>query len=258
MNDGPIDDYLDNLFLALRKSAPRDARSMLNEAEAHLRDAADEGGRAGLDAYGAEAEAVRRFGEARLVALADRSRDRFWLVRGTFVSAWALGAWGAVAVGMSGVVAGVMRLAGATNKILAGPWPTSGITASDCGRWLSIYPHASSCAQAAMADWANETVAYRVALGILGLVALAALWLARRRALPRHRWAQLPPTVLDTIGTTLFGASGASLAALGIDALVVGSGVGSGKWLSAAPVALAAAAVFGIRLARDLRALPAG
>ena len=42
MKDGPIDDYLDKLFVELRQSSPRDARSMLNEAEAHLRDSADE------------------------------------------------------------------------------------------------------------------------------------------------------------------------------------------------------------------------
>ena len=42
MKDGPIDDYLDKLFVELRQSSPRGARSMLNEAEAHLRDSADE------------------------------------------------------------------------------------------------------------------------------------------------------------------------------------------------------------------------
>ncbi len=36
----------------------------------------------------AEAEAVRRFGEARPVAAADRARGRVWVARGTFMSAW--------------------------------------------------------------------------------------------------------------------------------------------------------------------------
>ena len=227
---------------------------MLNEAEAHLRDAADEAARAGYGPEEAEAEAVRRFGQARLVAAADRARGRLFVARGMFISAWSLGAWGAVAVGVSGLVAGSMRLAGATNQFLAGPWPTAGTNASDCARWLGIYPHAGSCAQAAMADWAFETVAYRVAFGVLGLAALAGLWLARRRWLPAQRWAPLPATVADTIATTIFALSGVWLAGLGVDAWVVSAGHGSGQWLSAAPVALAGAAVFGTRLLRDLHA----
>jgi hypothetical protein len=39
---------------------------------------------------------------------------------------------------------------------------------------------------------------------------------------------------------------------MGIDALAVSSGHGAGQWLSAAPVALAAAVIFGIRLVRDI------
>ena len=88
---------------------------------------------------------------------------------------------------------------------------------------------------------------------IVGLVALAGLWLARRRWFPAHRWALLPSTVVDTIATTIFALSGAWLAGLGVDAWVVSAGYGSGQWLSAAPVALVAAAVFGTRLLRDLR-----
>jgi hypothetical protein len=40
---------------------------------------------------------------------------------------------------------------------------------------------------------------------------------------------------------------------LGINAIAVTSGDGSGQWLSAAVVALIAAGVFGVRLIRDLR-----
>ena len=82
MNDGPIENYLDNLFVELRRNDPRSARSMLHEAEAHLRDAADEAVRAGMSPEDAEAEAVRRFGKARLVAAADRAHGRLWVARG--------------------------------------------------------------------------------------------------------------------------------------------------------------------------------
>jgi hypothetical protein len=41
---------------------------------------------------------------------------------------------------------------------------------------------------------------------------------------------------------------------MAVDAVVVASGHGAGQWLSAAPVALGLAAVFALRLIRDLRA----
>lgn len=80
---------------------------------------------------------------------------------------------------------------------------------------------------------------------------------AVRRPPDRFRgphWAPLPAGLVDTIATTIFGISGVWLAGLGTDAWVVSSGHGSGQWLSAAPVALVAAAGFGARLLRDLRA----
>jgi hypothetical protein len=52
---------------------------------------------------------------------------------------------------------------------------------------------------------------------------------------------------------TAFGAAGVWTLGLGVDAIAVSSGHGSGQWLSAAPVALLAAAVFGLRLLGNLR-----
>src|SRR5213075_2454223 len=53
-----IDAYLDELFISLRRSNPRDARAFLAEAEAHLRDAAAEGQRQGLSREEAEGAAA--------------------------------------------------------------------------------------------------------------------------------------------------------------------------------------------------------
>ena len=94
MKDGPIDNYLDKLFVELRHSSPRDARSMLNEAEDHLRDSADEAGRAGKSPEEGEAEAVRLFGEARFVAVADSTRGRWWLARRRLCIGLVLGGMG--------------------------------------------------------------------------------------------------------------------------------------------------------------------
>jgi hypothetical protein len=249
--ESPIERYLDDLFVELRPTTPRDARSLLSETESHLRDAAEEAMRNGMSKEDAEVDAIQRFGRARQIALADRNRGRTDLARGVVVSAWSLGALGAIAIGVSGVIAGAMRLAGASNQFVVGH-PTANLSPSDCARWLSGYPHAHSCAQAALADWAAETVGYRIALGLLGLLALGLSVIARRRWSWARAWTPLPATVVDTIAATLFGVGGVWLTGLGIDALIVNSGHGAGQWLSAAPVALVAGIVFGLRLVRDV------
>ncbi|HLY81973.1 MAG TPA: permease prefix domain 1-containing protein, partial [Acidimicrobiales bacterium] len=150
MIDSPIERYLDELFVEVRRTSARDARCLLTETESHLRDAAEEATRRGMSPTDAEVEAVRRFGGARQIADGDRHRGRTDLVHGIVVSAWSLGALGAIAVGVSGLIAGVMRLAGASNQFVAGGRSTAGLSPSECARWLSGSPHARSCAQAAL------------------------------------------------------------------------------------------------------------
>lgn len=252
MNESPIEEYLDQLFEGLRNVNVRDARSLLAETEAHLRDLADTLEHEGVARFVAEAEAVRRFGDARRLASDDRWRSRPRLATSVLVTTWTLGALGAVAVGASGVLAGLLRVFGVSNSVLAGQPSAADLTRADCSRWLAIYPHAASCANAATADWAAEAVGYRIAFGMLGLIALGALALARRFR-PQLRGASLPPLMVDTIAALAFAASGVWLAGMGIDAVVVASSRGAGQWLTAAPVALAAATWFGLRLVRDLR-----
>ncbi len=111
---------MDDLFVELRRSSPRDARSLLSEAESHLRDAAEEGRHSGMSPTDTEADAVRRFG-APSVARSDRDRgSSVDACPGTAVAAWSLGALGAIAVGAGGLVVGVMRRAGVSNQFLAG------------------------------------------------------------------------------------------------------------------------------------------
>jgi hypothetical protein len=252
MTDGPIERYLDELFVEVRSTSPRDARSLLSETESHLRDAVEEATRNGMSVTDAEVDAIRRFGGARQIATGDRERGRKDLGRGLVASAWLLGAVGAIAVGISGLIALAMRLAGVSNQFVAGRRSTANLSPTDCARWLTGAPHAHSCAQAALDDWAWETVGYRIAFGVLGLLALGLFVVARRRLSLGRGWTSLPATVVDTIATTLFGISGVWLAGLGIDALIVSSGHGAGQWLSAAPVALAAGLGFGRRLLRDI------
>jgi hypothetical protein len=248
--DSAIETYLDALLTASSAMAPRQRRNLLAETEAHLRDDAEAGVRLGLPVDEAEEQAVARFGPAAEIAGADGHRHGTALgalFSQLLASGFVLGAVGAVAVGASGLIAEVIRLFGGSRALVdvsSGP----ALTASGCARWLAIDPGARSCADAALHDWADETVAYRIALGALGVLALVlARWLARRHPRPL-----LSPIVSNTVATTLFAIAGCWTLGLGLDAVVVSAGHGSGQWLSAAPVALAAATVFGWRLIREL------
>lgn len=247
----PVDAYLDDLLARLSARHPREARRLLAEAEEHLRDATEAGLVDGLSLRAAETRAVARFGPASEVAAAERARlatPLIVLVRQTFASAWLLGAVGAVAVGASGLVAAGIRLV-AGERALVDVAPGQVLSASDCSRWLGLRPGVGSCRAAAVADWADETIFYRLALGALGVLALAGYrWLARRTG----RRPGLAPVVSETIAATLFTASAAWTTALGVDAIVVNSS-GWGQWFSAAVVAAAAAVVFGVRVLRELR-----
>ena len=244
----PIEAYLDELLVASSHADPRQLRHLLAEAEAHLRDDSEAAIAAGMSPFEAEAQAVARFGSATELARADRSRQATPLpviARQTLLTGLLLGGVGAVAVGVSGLLAEILRLIGGARFLVGVP---SVLPASDCARWLKLTPGARSCASAAVADWANETVAYRIALGVLGVLALLTFRLLVRRRGRRT----LAPAISDTIAVTLFAAAGVCTLGLGVDAVLVSSGRGAGQWLSAAPVALAGAAFYGTRLVRRL------
>jgi hypothetical protein len=253
--DSPIECYLDELVAGLSTRQPRELRHLVAEAEAHLRDGAAEGEAAGLSSHAAELAAVERFGAASELVTAERRRlvTPWWeLARQFVVTAVVLGGVGAMAVGASGALSAVIKgIAGP--RVLAAPSSGRLLSASDCARWLGLDPSAHTCRAAATADWANEVIWYRLALGVLGVLALAVFAMARRRSKRIRGWSLLPPAISDTIAATLFGIGGLWTLGLGVDAIAVSSGDGSGQWLSAAIVALVAAGIFGIRLIRDLR-----
>ncbi len=255
-DDSPIENYLDQLVVQLWDGSPtaaRPGRHLLWETEAHLRDAAQAAIDAGASPHDAETAAVVRFGSADALARAElalRPLPVRVVIGQVAVTAWLLAGVGAVAVGLAGGVAALIRWFGGDSALV-----TVGqgqvLAATDCARWLAGNPAARSCRDAAIADWAAETVAYRVALGLLGVLALVSLaWIARRRRIASS------PTLLDAVGTTLFVLAAAVTLGRGIDSWVVAHGSGSGQWLSAAPVAMAASVVFGRRLLDDLRAPP--
>ena len=254
MSVDPIERYLDELFVELRASQPRDARALLAETEAHLRDLADAMQRDGLDSDAAAQRAVQDYGDPAIIAAADAHRTTTPLLVRIGLSGWQLGAIGAITIGLSGVLAGLAHVLGASDTFLAAHTPTTHLAPADCARWQSLYPNATTCAQAALRDWTAETIFYRVAVGVVGLVALLALVVVRRRSVRARLARPLPLAVSDAVATAAFGAAGVLLAGLGIDAMLVRSGNGAGAWLTAAPIALGAAAFYGRRLVHDIDA----
>jgi len=168
-----------------------------------------------------------------------------------------LGGLGAIAVGLSGLTAAAVHAVAGTRILVSNPTAAQ-LNPARCASLLAGQPAGVDCRTAQLQDWVGEVIWYRIAAGVLGLLAVATVHLLarrrRRRAQPSGTRLLLPRTVLDTIGATAFTAAAIATAALGLDAVVTARGTGSGQWLSATPIAAAAAVVFGVRLVRDVRA----
>ena len=179
---------------------------------------------------------------------------------------------------IGGLVAAVVRAVGGSHA-LVDVQPGETLAPADCTRWLALNPTAGSCRSAAVADWANETVYYRLALGVVGLLVLAVgHWLRRGRPTSR-----LAATIRDTVGFAAFALGAVGTLLLGIDSAVRGTGAGQwftgaavaskinlaafclviavatcqwlfgGQWFTGLVVAAPAAGVFALLLLRDLR-----
>jgi len=248
---GLVEEYLDQLYTRLR-CAPRDARRILAEAEDHLRESVAEGLEAGLTESEAQEHAVSVFGSVRAVVRAHDARLRrlptVAVCRDVIMAAWRLGAVALVAVGASGLIAWAMNAAFG-RPFVGGPPGAIRYPAVACQHWLTLWPHAQSCAQAAMLENSSDAVTLRLAAGVLGLAALAAYHLAHRQSRDL-----LPDSFTPTVAMTLFGAAGLGLAGMAIDDTVLGmrsglgTAAGAGFYLSGALVAL----VLALRYARDL------
>lgn len=99
-------------------------------------------------------------------------------------------------------------------------------------------------------------VEYRVAVGVVGAAVLGVYLLWRRRPDrqdPRYLGV-LPDGFSATVATSLYGVAAAALALalLSLDSFLVADGDGTGRWLSAAIVASAMAAVYGVSLYRTV------
>ncbi|MEY2566783.1 MAG: hypothetical protein QOE35_1312 [Actinomycetota bacterium] len=245
----PIETYLDQLVLELRGRAP-DVRRVLAEVGDHLTDVAAELEAAGATTDQARADAVTRMGSPRDVARGFAAVPNMAVVRQLVVTLAFLAGIGLVAVGASGALAAGMGSAFGKDFVAGDP---NGVTYTKarCDYFLEYYPAEGTCAKAAVAHHYDEVVMYRAGAGVLGLLALGAAWLMRRR------WKGddllLPDGFAPIIAVTLFGAAGAWLLLDSFGLAVVGGETnGVGQWLSGGVVAAAMAAVYLRPLARSL------
>lgn len=248
----PVERYLDQLLTELHGTAGN-IRRVLAEVEHHLRDSIDEGTAQGLPLEEARRRALERFGSPRTVARQFASPARGLVspaVLGQLILAMALlGGIGLAAIGVSGAVAQGMGMAfGKT--FVAGDPPGVTYTPARCADFREYYPAAPSCADAAVDHHFDETVQYRVAAGVLGLLVLGGWWLARRRRPARHL-GLLPDGFVASVGASLFGLVGGFLVLASVDQLMFGVD-GAGQNLSGGIVSLLVALAFLVSLNRTL------
>jgi hypothetical protein len=249
----PVEEYLDQLYVSLR-SAPREGRLIIAEAEDHLRESVEAGLAAGLTEREAQEAAVSSFGSVRAVVRAHARRSPPVAVLGELVmAAWKLGSIALLAVAGSGIVALLMNRLLGRQFVGGNPGTPGPIPAAACHYWMSIWPAAHSCAQAAMLENSSDAVSLRLLALIPGLIALQGYVLARR-FLRKRGWQAdvLPDGFVPTVAACLFGVLAVGLAWVGINTASSDMNGGPGTYLSGAIVALAVAIGFVPALQRTL------
>ncbi len=247
----PIEAYLDRLLVELSGRA-RNVRRILAEVDDHLHDAVDEGVADGLSIDDARQRALARFGSPVTVArrfTSGAGRVVPVPVLSQLLLAFALLAGiGLAGIGASGALAGVMGTAFGRDFV-AGDVSGVTYTPARCADYFEYHPEARSCEAAATAHHYDETVEYRLAAGVLGLVVLAGLFVVRRsrvvgRLVPLGDGVGLlPDGFVATVGAAVFGCAAGALLVSGL-AQLPGGGGGAGADLSGGIVAAVIAVVF--------------
>ena len=245
MND-PITAYLDELRGRLR-SPERDR--ILAEAEDHLRTGTAAGLAAGLTEREAQEAAISAFGSVRAVVRAHHAR-RGRVLLDLVLAAWKLGSVGLLTVGASGLIALAMNKLVGRSFVGAAKAGTK-FASSQCHYWMSIWPGARSCEQAAMLETSSDAVSLRVVAGIAGLVLMGGYFMARH--VRRRRGADvLPSGFFSLVASGVFAAGAVGLTLVTVTGTPIGVQAGPGAYLSGALAALAVAVAYAIRLRRTM------
>lgn len=252
----PIEAYLDELLGRLRGPASV-VRGTLAEAEAHLRDAADEAIESGMEPTEAQQLAVARFGSAREVAAAANRFAVGGAVRSLAPAAISavgrVAAAGLASIGLAALLAHALALVTSRGFVFGRPRDVV-LEAADCSRWLGAQPTAASCRQAATLENASDSLVLPVVASIVGLVIVAAAF-----AIARRLWgsqgagvfgSRLPYGIEPAIGATLFGFAALVLLVASVSDIALPGLWGRGLWLTDAAVALCVAVTYAVGFVR--------
>lgn len=242
MSADAVDRYLDELLAALDGRAA-DIRRVLVEVDDHLTEAVRAGVEEGLDERAAAARAIERFGPPRVVArrFARPFSPGRELATQLVLAVLLLAGVGMTTVGVSGAVAAGMGAAFG-QQFVSGDHAGVTYTPARCAEYRALEPGAATCEEAATRHHFGEVVQYRAAAGVVGLAALAASALVRRRRRQAILVRLLPEGLVPAVAAALFGVAAAALALDAVTPLLAGEG-GAGASLSAAIVAAVAGAI---------------
>jgi hypothetical protein len=215
--EGPVDQYLDEMFDLLAGTGA-DGRRLLIEAEEHLTEAAAEGRARGLDAEAAEREAVHRFGAA--AAVARRVPAGAGTVR-VSLRRLAIGAWA-----LTGIALAWFGLSGALTHLLSGPWTQLLIATDRFGAYpmcespqISLDPAmclAMYQQDVSLLPGVDNDFPYLFTAGLGGLLVVALLSLRRSTVLGAPSWRP-SRRAASMVFAVLFGLTGVALLIEAID-----------------------------------------
>ena len=173
-----------------------------------------------------------------------RAKDRLGaLVRspGMVAALVRLAIAGLLTIGVSGAVAAAMGVAYGRSFVSGDP---PGVTYSKarCADYFEYEPSSRTCEKAATLHHYGETVEYRAAAGILGLILLIAYLVAR----PRLGSSEGPAEgVTAQVAALAFGLAAVGLLGSILPSFIQGQRVGVGDYLSAGIVSALAAVISG-------------
>lgn len=156
---------------------------------------------------------------------------------------------GLLAIGVSGAVAAAMGAAYGRSFVSGDP---PGVTYSKarCADYFEYEPGSRTCEQAATLHHYGETVEYRSAAGILGLILLVAYLVARPRLISGEGPA---PGVTALVATLAFGLAAVGLVGFILPSFIQGQRAGVGDYLSAGIISAVAAVISGASFAVQRR-----
>ena len=245
--------YLAELRASLRRLPHERTAEILAEAEDHLRESAAAGVAIGMTQREAQEAAISAFGSVRAVVRAHSRRPR-QAAADLVLTGLRLGWTGMFAIAASGFVALAMNHLFGRSFVGGTPAPAGTYTAGQCAHWLSNWPGAGTCGQAAVLEAASDAVSLRVIGGglggllLLGCYLLAAVYWRRRAPVP-----VLPSGFFPLAAAAVFTAGALALVVCTFTGGSFGAPAGPGVFLSGAIVAASAAVAFAARARHILR-----